>query len=109
MESWLLSANRYCGPCFSTGRGFTKGNKPTYLRELQNQPRGELMATQAMAAAGAAAGWRGLNQFGLTAAIPVAKQENGVHLYNTQYTFVLQHIAHYLPIAMATSRTGHRV
>ena len=42
-EYWFMSNNRFCGPCFSAGRGFSKGNKPVYLREVQNEARAEIM------------------------------------------------------------------
>ena len=64
------------------------------------------MAAEAMAAATAAAGWRGLDQHAVTKAIPVAKQPDGVHLQPPQYTFVLQHIAHYLPLSMQARSRG---
>jgi hypothetical protein len=77
-EHWFMPQNRYCGPCFSTGRGFSSGNKPVYLREVQNEARGEIMADISMAKA-IEHGWRPMNQHAISRSIPVGKQEDGVH------------------------------
>lgn len=81
-EHWFMSNNRYCGPCFSTGRGrgggFTKGNRPVYLRELQNEARAEVMTEISMAKA-VQHGWRPINQHAITGSIPVSQQYDHVH------------------------------
>jgi hypothetical protein len=98
-EFWFMSQNRFCGPCVSNGKGYTKGNKPVYLRELQNQARADGMTEVAMAKA-EQHGWRPLNQYAISSAIPVMKQDNGWGLKAGQYMYVVQHIAHYLPLTM---------
>ena len=45
-------------------------------------------------------GWRPLNQYAISSAIPVMKQDNGWGLKAGQYMYVVQHIAHYLPLTM---------
>ena len=77
-EHWFMSNNRYCGKCFSAGRGFSAGNKPVYLREIQNEARAEMMTSISMAKA-AQHGWRPLNQHAITRAIPDSRMPDGVH------------------------------
>jgi hypothetical protein len=61
-EYWFMSANRFCGPCFSNkrgspfaGKGFpdVEGQRDTldYLREIQNQARGDIFTEISMAKA----------------------------------------------------------
>eukprot|EP01043_Picozoa_sp_COSAG02_P031796 COSAG02_NODE_2092_length_9853_cov_12.323970_7_plen_247_part_00 len=77
-EHWFMSNNRYCGACFSAGKGFSRGNRPVYLREVQNEARGEKMADISMSKA-AQHGWRPVNQHAISRSIPVGQQVDGVH------------------------------
>ncbi len=73
-----MSNNRYCGQCFSTGKGFSPGNKPVYLREVQNEARAEIMVDISLSIA-AQHGWRPVNQHAISSSVPVSAQVDGVH------------------------------
>ena len=70
-----------------------------YLRELQNQARADHMNTIALAKA-EQHGWRPLNQYAMSSAILVTKQDSSWGLAQEHYMYVVQHIAHYLPMTM---------
>jgi len=69
------------------------------LRELQNQARVDSMNEVALAKA-EQHGWRPLNQYAMSSAIPVMKQDNSWGLAQQDYMYVVQHVSHYLPMTM---------
>ena len=64
----MAAGRRYCGECYASGRGFSPGANPLYLREMQNEPRADLMAAVSAACA-TAAGFRVLHQVGCAVGI----------------------------------------
>ena len=70
-----------------------------YLREVQNQARADGMNAVALAKA-EQHGWRPLNQYAMSSAIPVTKQDNTWSLAQRDYRYVVQHVSHYLPMTI---------
>jgi hypothetical protein len=101
-DAWLLTGGRYCGVCHTRPsdkltKGLHKGEPAYYLREIQNEARGELL-NQIMMAEACVAGLKIVDQHHITQAIPVNPNDDAIHLAPNLYAYVLQFIAHFLPL-----------
>jgi hypothetical protein len=107
-EAWFMTGSRYCGMCnlhrSHASREIQGKHDPEFFkREIWNEARGALVSS-IMTAEACAAGFRVIDQHQITSAVGVTAHSDATHLDSTEYSFVLQYIAHFLPLAMGASK-----